>query len=79
MGVYIKSKSSSVLKPKLSVIPALVVGGLALGAGVTAVQALVKTKKETGGIKALPFAKNLAGQTFKNSAALLKTAANLLT
>ena len=59
---------------KLAIIPTVIVAGLAVGAGVTAVQAALKTKAETGSIKLIPFAKNLAGQTFKNTRMLVKAA-----
>jgi len=63
---------------KLAIIPTVIIAGIVVGAGVTAIQAALKTKKETGSIKTLPFAKNLAGQTFKNSKALMKTAAKFV-
>ena len=59
---------------KLAIIPTVIVAGLAVGAGVTAVQAALKTKAETGSIKLIPFAKNLAGQAFKNTRILVKAA-----
>ena len=59
---------------KLAIIPTVIVAGLVVGAGVTAVQAALKTKAETGSIKLIPFAKNLAGQTFKNTRTIVKAA-----
>ena len=59
---------------KLAIIPTVIVAGLVVGAGVTAVQAALKTKAETGSIKLIPFAKNLAGQTFRNTKTLIKAA-----
>ena len=59
---------------KLAIIPTVIVAGLVVGAGVTAVQAALKTKAETGSIKLIPFVKNLAGQAFKNTRTIVKAA-----
>ena len=57
-GLSIKSK-----------LPKVLAAGLAVGAGMIAVRAAIKTKAETGSIKALPFVKNLASQIFKTTKA----------
>ena len=65
------SQPVSSVKSKLAVVPKVLVAGLAVGAGITAVRAALKTKAEPGSIKAIPFAKNLAGQIFKISKTII--------
>ena len=70
MSLFAKNSQPGLsIKSKLAILPKVLAAGLAAGAGIIAVRAAIKTKAETGSIKALPFVKNLASQIFKTTKA----------